>query len=254
MSSGKLAGKVALVTASTEGIGFAIARRLAQDGAKVMISSRKQQNVDAALKSLREESLDVEGVTCHVGKKSDRAKLLEATLSKYGGVDVLVSNAAVSTWFGSTLSTPEDSYDKMFDINVKSSFMLCKEVVPEMEKRGQGSLVLVASIAGFVPFDMIGVYSMTKTALLGMTKVLAPELARDNIRINCLAPGLIKTKFSDALTRNEDAMRHALGNIPMNRLGVPDDISGAASFLASDDSKFMTGETIVIAGGQTSRL
>jgi len=235
-------------------IGFAIARRLAQDGAKVLISSRRQENVDKALKTLRDENLDVEGLTCHVGKASDRTKLIEAAKDKFGGIDVLVSNAAVSTHFGSTLDTPEASFDKMFDINVKSSFMLVKEVVPEMEKRGKGSIALVASIAGFVPFDMIGVYSMTKTTLLGMTKVLAPELAHSNIRINCICPGLIQTKFSDALTNNEHALEIALGQIPMRRLGQPEDMGGAASFLASDDSAFMTGENIVISGGQFSRL
>jgi len=253
-AAGKLAGKVAIVTASTEGIGFAIARRLAQDGAKVMISSRKQDNVDSAVKTLKAENLNVEGIVCHVGKKEHRLNLVKETVKAFGGIDVLVSNAAVSTWFGSTLDTPERDFDKMFDINVKSSFMLCKEVVPEMEKRGKGSLILVSSIAAFEPFPMIGVYSMTKTALLGVTKALAPELARDNIRINCIAPGLIQTKFSDALTNNPDALQLALSQIPVGRLGQPDDIGGAASFLASDESSFMTGETLVVAGGATSRL
>ncbi|XP_059148915.1 dehydrogenase/reductase SDR family member 4-like [Physella acuta] len=250
----KLAGKVAIVTASTEGIGFAIARRLGQDGAKVMISSRKQQNVEKALAALRKENLNVEGMVCHVGKKEDRQRLFKETVSKYGGIDILVSNAAVSTYFGPTLLTPEESFDKMFDINVKSSFMLCQEAVPEMVKRGSGSIVLITSIAGYVPFELIGVYSITKTALLGIVKALSPELAKQNIRINGLAPGIIKTKFSSALTSNESAKMQAEINIPMGRLGEPEDCSGAVSFLVSDDSKFMTGETIVVAGGATSRL
>ncbi|GFR82025.1 dehydrogenase/reductase SDR family member [Elysia marginata] len=177
-----------------------------------------------------------------------------ATKAKFGGVDILVSNAAASTHFGPTLSIPEESYDKMFDINVKSTFMLCKEIVPELERRGSGSLLLVASIAGFVPFNMIGVYSMTKTALLGMVKVLAPEMAQMNIRINGLAPGLIETKFSHGLTSNESAKEYALSQIPLGRLGQPEDCAGIASFLVSDDAKFMTGENVVVSGGQMSRL
>ncbi|XP_005111190.1 dehydrogenase/reductase SDR family member 4 isoform X1 [Aplysia californica] len=252
--AGKLAGKVAIVTASTDGIGFAIARRLAQDGAKVMVSSRKQNNVDNAVKALKQENLNVEGLVCHVAKKEDRSKLFNETVKKFGGIDVLVSNAASSTYFGPTLNTPEDSYDKMFDLNVKSSFMLCKEVVPEMEKRGSGSMILVSSIAAYTPMSMIGIYSLTKTALLGLNKVLAPELAAHNIRINCIAPGIIKTKFSNALTQNEDALNVALSTIPLGRLGTPEECSGAASFLASDDSAYMTGETIVVSGGMTGRL
>ncbi|GFN92381.1 dehydrogenase/reductase sdr family member [Plakobranchus ocellatus] len=249
-AAAKLAGKVAIVTASTEGIGFAIARRLGQDGAKVMISSRKQKNVDAAVQTLRKENLDVEGVVCHVGKNEDRKKLLEETSAKFGGVDILVSNAAASTFFGPTLNTPEEAYDKMFDTNVKSSFMLCKEVVPEMVKRGSGSLLIVASIAAFNPFNMIGVYSLTKTALLGMVKVLAPELAQQNIRINGLAPGLIETKFSNALTSNEAAKDFMLANIPMGSeitLGNLDDISRLKINGENLNNLRYTDDTVLIA-------
>ncbi|KAH9515668.1 Dehydrogenase reductase SDR member 4 [Bulinus truncatus] len=253
-SLAKLAGKVAVVTASTEGIGFAIARRLAQDGAKVMISSRKQPNVDKAVKQLKSENLNVEGVVCHVSKKEDRLKLLKETTEKFGGVDILVSNAAVSTHFGPTLNTTEDSFDKMFEINVKSTFMLCKEFVPEIEKRGSGSIIVVSSIAGFVPFEFIGVYSITKTALLGLVKTLSPELAKMNIRINGIAPGIIDTKFSQALTGSKDAVDYALSKIPLGRFGAPEDCAGIVSFLASDDSKYITAENIVISGGSQSRL
>ncbi|KAK0041457.1 dehydrogenase/reductase SDR family member 4 [Biomphalaria pfeifferi] len=253
-SLAKLAGKVAVVTASTEGIGFAIARRLAQDGAKVMISSRKQQNVDKALKQLKKENLNVEGLVCHVAKQEDRLKLLQETTSKFGGVDILVSNAAVSTHFGPTLNTTEESFDKMFEINVKSTFMLCKEFVPEIEKRGSGSIIVVSSIAGYSPFEFIGAYSITKTALLGLVKTLSPELARMNIRINGIAPGIIDTKFSQALTSSNDAVEYSKAKIPLGRFGEPDECSGIVSFLASDDSSYMTGENIVIAGGAQSRL
>ncbi|CAL1530675.1 unnamed protein product [Lymnaea stagnalis] len=142
----------------------------------------------------------------------------------------------------------------MFEVNVKSSFMLCQETVPEMEKRGSGAIIIVSSIAGLVPFEFIGAYSITKSALLGMVKALAPELAKLNIRINGLAPGIIKTKFSKALMGDPSAAEYALAKIPLGRFGEPEDCAGAASFLVSDDSKYITGENIVIAGGTTSRL
>uniref|UniRef100_A0A0B7A4T2 Dehydrogenase/reductase SDR family member 4 n=1 Tax=Arion vulgaris TaxID=1028688 RepID=A0A0B7A4T2_9EUPU len=142
----------------------------------------------------------------------------------------------------------------MFDINVKSSFLLCQEVVPEMEKRGGGSIILVTSIAAYSPSQVIGVYSITKTTLIGMVKTLGPELASKNIRINGLAPGIIQTKFSSALTRSQDAKDAVLSTIPLGRLGEPQDCAGAASFLVSDDSSWMTGETIVVAGGAASHL
>ncbi|XP_076449875.1 dehydrogenase/reductase SDR family member 4-like [Babylonia areolata] len=250
----KLAGKVAIVTASTEGIGLAIARRLCQDGAKVMISSRKQKNVDGAVTQLRNESLDVAGVVCHVANKEHRARLIEETVSKFGGIDILVSNAAANPYFGTLLDTPEAAWDKIFDTNVKATFFLCKDVVPYLEKRGGGSIVLVSSRAGFVPETTIGAYSISKTALLGLTKALAPELASSNIRVNCLAPGLIKTKFSKALWESDSTLEEIHRGIPMHRAGVPEECAGVVSFMVSEDSSYMTGETIVVSGGLSSRL
>lgn len=252
----RLAGKVAIVTASTDGIGFAIAKRLCQDGAKVMISSRKQQNVDAALQRLKDENLQAAGVVCHVAKQADRAKLIDETVKQFGGIDILVSNAAVNPYYGTLLATPEDAWDKIFETNVKATFLLCKEIVPYLAKRGSGSIVIVSSIGGYsyTPLSLIGAYSVSKTALFGLTKALAPELAQDNIRVNCLAPGIIKTKFSKALTENDDSANIALQTIPLRRFGVPEDCAGTVAFMVSDDSAYMTGETIVVSGGMTSRL
>ncbi|XP_036740549.1 dehydrogenase/reductase SDR family member 4-like isoform X4 [Manis pentadactyla] len=191
-----LANKVALVTASTEGIGFAIARRLAQDGAHVVVSSRKQQNVDQAVATLQGEGLSVMGTVCHVGKAEDRERLVATALNLYGGIDILISNAAVSPFFGNLLDATEDVWDKILGINVKAAALMTKAVVPEMEKRGGGSVVIVASIAAYNAFPGLGPYNVSKTALLGLTKNLALELAQKNIRVNCLAPGLIKTNFS----------------------------------------------------------
>lgn len=250
----RLEGKVAIVTASTEGIGFAIAKRLAQDGAKVVISSRKEKNVCSAVEQLKDLGLDVAGTTCHVGKSEDRQKVIDLAVTQYGGLDILVSNAAVNPFFGRILDCPEDMWDKIFDINVKTAFLLFKECVPLMEERGGGAAIFISSIGGFQPLPFLGPYSVSKTALLGLTKCLANEVAADNIRVNCVAPGLVKTKFASALTDNDNIADKVLENIPLNRFGVSDDIGGIVSFLASQDAAYITGENIVVAGGTQSRL
>lgn len=210
-------GKVAIVTASTEGIGFGIAQRLARDGCKVMISSRKQANVEKALGLLKADNLDVAGVTCHVGKAEDREKLLGETLTQFGGVDFLISNAAVNPTYGSILDVTEDQWSKIFDVNVKSSFLLAKQVVPEMSKRKNGSIVFISSIGGLHPMPMIGAYSVSKTALLGLTKALSFECAPRGIRVNCIAPGVVRTKFASALTESEEISEMVLSNLHIKR-------------------------------------
>lgn len=251
----RLEGKVAIVTASTDGIGYAIADRLAGDGAKVMVSSRKQNNVEKAVDSLRRRhgSEAVYGTVCHVGKSEDRKRIMEEVISTFGSLDILVSNAAVNPTVGPTLDTPESAWDKILDINVKAAALLVKEAYPHLQKNG-GSVVFVSSIGGYSPFNVLGPYSVSKTALLGLTKVLADELALDNIRVNCIAPGIIKTRFSSALWSNESVANVALKQIPLNRFGESHDCSGAVSFLCSDEASYITGETIVIAGGTKSRL
>ncbi|XP_008069889.1 dehydrogenase/reductase SDR family member 4 isoform X3 [Carlito syrichta] len=215
-----LTNKVALVTASTDGIGFAIARRLAQDGAHVVISSRKQQNVDRAVATLKGEGLSVTGTVCHVGKAEDRERLVATVLN----------------------------------INVKATALMTTAVVPEMEKRGGGSVVIVASVAAFVPFPALGPYNVSKTALLGLTKNLAIELAPRNIRVNCLAPGLIKTNFSRVLWMDKEREESIKETIRIRRIGTPEDCAGIVSFMCSEDASYITGETVVVAGGIPSRL
>ncbi|XP_058038322.1 dehydrogenase/reductase SDR family member 4-like [Ahaetulla prasina] len=259
MSSGgpagrSLAEKVALVTASTEGIGLAIARRLAQDGAHVLVSSRKQANVDRAVAELQAEKLSVSGSVCHVGKAEDRRRLVDTAVERYGGIDILVSNAAVNPFFGSILDASEEVWDKILDINVKATALLASLVVPHMQKRGSGSIVIVSSLAGYMPFPSLGPYNVSKTALLGLTRNLASELAPHNIRVNCLAPGLIRTKFSSAFWQDENAERGILENMRVKRIGVPSDCSGIVSFLCSADAEYINGETVVVAGGASSRL
>ncbi|KFO27492.1 Dehydrogenase/reductase SDR family member 4 [Fukomys damarensis] len=249
-----LANKVALVTASTDGIGFAISRRLAQDGAHVVISSRKQQNVDRAVATLKGEELSVTGTVCHVGKAEDRKQLVAMAVKLHGGIDILVSNAAVNPFVGNLMDVTEDVWDKVLNVNVKATALLIKEVVPEMEKRGGGSVVIVSSIGAFYPLPGLCPYNVSKTALLGLTKNLALELAQKNIRVNCLAPGLIKTNFSNMLWADkarEDSIKESMH---IMRIGKPEECAGIVSFMCSEDASYISGETVVVGGGTPSRL
>lgn len=250
----RLSGKVAVVTASTDGIGYAIARRLAKEGAKIVISSRKEKNVSEALCKLQSEGLTVTGRVCHVGKESDRKKLYEEAVNKFGGIDILISNAATNPAVGPVLECSEAAWDKTFEINVKASYLLAKEVLPFLRKRGGGKIVFVSSIGGLQPFNLLGTYSVTKTALIGLTKTAAQDLANENITVNAVAPGIIKTKFSATLHENESAAEQGLSQIPMGRFGESDDVAGVVAFLVSEDARYMTGETVVVAGGMRSRL
>ncbi|XP_031564743.1 dehydrogenase/reductase SDR family member 4-like [Actinia tenebrosa] len=252
--SRRLDGKVAVVTASTEGIGLSIAQQLGRDGAKIVVSSRKQDNVIKATAALEKEGIDVLGIMCHVGKSEHRKNLVQRTLSHFGGIDILVSNAAANPVFGSILQTSEEAWDKIFEVNVKSSFLLAKEMVPHMEKRGGGSIVFISSIGGYHPLQGLGAYCVSKTALFGLTKVLATECADFGVRVNCVAPGIIKTRFSAALWKNEAMHEEVAKQIPLKRLGKSEEVGGTVSFLCSDQASYLTGETIVIGGGMTSRL
>jgi len=251
----RLDGKVAIVTASTDGIGLSIARRLAADGANVMISSRKRSNVESAVKTLQSEFGDkIAGQRCHVGHAEHRQSLLDMTIQRWGGVDILVSNAAVNPYFGMTIDCPEEAWDRIFDTNVKASFLLSKLCVPEIRKRGGGNVVFVSSIAAYTPIPGLGPYSISKTALLGLTKALSSELACDSIRVNCVCPGVVKTKFSSALTETDSVAEEIMRDIPQQRFGEPSDIAGTVSFLCSEDASYITGESIVVSGGMKSRL
>uniref|UniRef100_A0A1A9ZMI0 Dehydrogenase/reductase SDR family member 4 n=1 Tax=Glossina pallidipes TaxID=7398 RepID=A0A1A9ZMI0_GLOPL len=250
----RLEGKVAIVTASTDGIGFAIAKRLAQEGANVVISSRKQNNVDRAVEELRKLQLNVVGLKCHVGDAKDRKELFEGTIRKYGKLNILVSNAATNPAVGGVLDCDEGVWDKIFDVNVKSSYLLAKEALPWLRKEKNSNIVFVSSIAGYDAFELLGAYSVSKTALIGLTKAAAKDLASEGIRVNCLAPGIIKTKFSKSLYESKTAEEVVLARIPMRRLGMPEEMAGIVAFLVSDDASYITGESIVAAGGMSARL
>ncbi|NXN92014.1 DHRS4 reductase, partial [Rhinopomastus cyanomelas] len=249
-----LAGKVALVTAGTAGIGLAVAEALAGSGARVVLSSRRAPHVEAAVGQLRGQGLDVCGVVCHVGQPHGRQALLDKALDTYGGVDILVSNAAVNPTFGPTMETDERHWEKIFQVNVTAAAMLVKLVVPHMEKRGGGAIVLVSSIAGYQPMMLLGPYSVSKSALLGLVKVLAPELRPLNIRLNGVAPGLIQTRFSSALWEDEATRKQVMAQMGIDRIGTPQEVAAAVTFLCSPAASYITGETLVVAGGAPSRL
>ncbi|XP_037357831.1 dehydrogenase/reductase SDR family member 2, mitochondrial-like isoform X2 [Talpa occidentalis] len=245
---GVLANRVAVITGSTDGIGFAIARRLAQDGAHVVISSRKQQNVDRAVEALKAEGLRVTGTVCHVGKTEDRERLVATVQEHCGGVDILVCNAGVNPLVGSTLESDVGVWDKILDVNVKSPALLLSQLLPHMENRGNGSVILVSSVSAYMPLSMLGVYNVSKTALLGLTKTLALELAPKDIRVNCLVPGVIKTDFSKVLHDNEVFWNNLKAQMQLQRMGRPEDCAGIVSFLCSPEASYITGESIVVAG------
>lgn len=252
--SARLKGKVAVVTASTEGIGFAIAKRLGEEGASVVISSRKEDNVKKAIAQLRGDGISVEGMVCHVGNLEHRKKIFELAISKFGGIDILVSNAAVNPAVAPILEVDEKVWDKIFDVNVKTSWLLAKEVYPELVKRGGGSIVFISSIAAYQPVEPLGAYSVSKTALLGLTKAIANEVVHENIRVNSVAPGIVATKFAAAITESEAAKEKSLSIVPMQRYGKPAEIAGAVAFLVSNDASYITGETLVVAGGTFAHL
>uniref|UniRef100_A0A0D6QXV1 Tropinone reductase-like 3 n=1 Tax=Araucaria cunninghamii TaxID=56994 RepID=A0A0D6QXV1_ARACU len=244
-------GKVAVVTASTQGIGFAIAERFGLEGASVVVSSRKQRNVEEAVEKLRGKGIDVLGIPCHVSDRDQRKRLIQSTIDKYGHIDILVSNAAANPTVDPILEIPESVLDKLWEINVKAAILLVQEAAPHMSK--ESSIVMISSIAGYQPQPTMTMYGVTKTALLGLTKALASELAPE-IRVNTVAPGFVPTHFADFLVRNEDIKRGIEEKTLLGRLGKTSDMASAVAFLASSDASYITGETLVVAGGVPSRL
>ncbi|XWS19346.1 hypothetical protein CRYUN_Cryun31cG0007500 [Craigia yunnanensis] len=244
-------GKVAIVTASTQGIGHSIAERLGLEGASVVISSRKQKNVYEAVEKLKNKGIQVLGVVCHVSNAQQRKNLIKKTVEKYGKIDVVVSNAAVNPSVNPLLQIPESIIDKLWEVNVKATVLLLQEAAPHLQKGS--SVVLISSIAGFRPPIGMAMYGVTKTALLGLTKALAAEMAPDT-RVNCVVPGFVPTNFAAYITKDEAVRKTAEEKTLLQRLGTPEDMAAATAFLASDDACYITGETLVVAGGIPSRL
>lgn len=249
----RLEGKIALVTAATAGIGLGIVTRLAQEGAHVVLCSRKAANVDATVASLQARNLSVSGMACHVGDSKQIQDLISFVERTHGRLDILVSNAAVNPTSGPILHMDESALDKILDVNIKSAVLLAKYAVPIMPK---GScLVFVSSYSAYNPMPPIAFYAVSKTALIGLTKALAEELGpHEGIRVNCVAPGIVPTKFAAALVDSKEAEEVSVSKTLLGRLGTPGEIASAVAFLCSEDASYVTGETLVVAGGMQSRL
>jgi NAD(P)-dependent dehydrogenase (short-subunit alcohol dehydrogenase family) len=246
-----LTGKVALVTGSTRGIGLAIARQFAARGARVVISSRKAEACEAAKDAIVAAGGEALAVPCNIGHKTQLQALVDATLSAYGTIDVLVCNAAINPYYGPLASIPDDAYDKIMNSNVRSNLWLCNMVYPAMTAAGGGAIVIVSSIAGIKGSRLLGAYGLSKAADSQLARNLAVEWGPQNIRVNALAPGVIKTDFAKALYADPETERFVTSQYPLGRLGNVDDISGVAVMLASRAGSFISGQTLVIDGGTT---
>jgi len=241
-------GKVAIVTGASKGIGHAIAHTLCQAGAKVVVSSRKQKAIDNVAEKLTSEGFEATAIACNMGSIYEIQLLVEKTIKQYGRIDIIVNNAAANPVYGPVEDTEEWAFDKIMNVNVKGPFELCKRALPHLQKDG-GSIINISSIGGVTPEPAIGIYSVSKAALISLTKVMAKEWAHKNVRANVICPGLIKTKFSEALWSNEKVVKKMLSSLPIARIGQTEDIAGLALFLASNASAYTTGSVHMADGG-----
>ena len=246
-----LKGKVAVVTGASKGIGEAIALALGQAGAQVIVSSRKQEAVDEVAQSFQQQGIEATGMACNTGNVDEIEQLVEGAIAQYGGIDILVNNAATNPAFGPMADMEAWAFDKIIDVNLKGPFELSRRAYRQMKQRGGGSIINISSIGGVSPEPFLGIYSVSKAALISLTKVQAKEWGADGVRANVICPGLIKTKFSEALWSNESILKHTLRQLPIARVGTAEEISGLALFLASDAGAYCTGGVFTADGGYT---
>lgn len=244
-----LSGKVAIVTGSSKGIGESIAKALAQYGASVLISSRNQEAVEQVASSFRADGLEAHGIACHVGSEEQIDALIEGTVGKYGGVDILVNNAAINPTYGPLVENGVDIFDKVMSVNVRGCHYLSNKCHPIMKERGGGSIINISSVEGLKPSQGLGIYSVSKAALIMLTKSQAKEWGVDGIRSNAICPGLIKTKLSSGLWQNDQIRSQFENFLPSGRIALPDEMAGLAVFLASEASSYATGGVFTNDGG-----
>lgn len=251
MMNFSLAGKVAVVTGASRGIGEAIALAYARAGASVVLASRKLEGLEAIAGAIRAAGGEATPIATHMGEIDGVRALIQQAVERYGGIDIVVNNAATNPYFGPLLASEEGAWDKTFDVNLRGYFYLIREAAPVLGARGGGKVINMASIAGLVPQPGMGLYSLTKSAVVMLTKVLAVELAPQKIQVNAIAPGFIKTRFSQAIWGDEQVNAMVTGQTPAQRIGTVDDLTGLALYLASSASDFTTGQIITVDGGLT---
>jgi NAD(P)-dependent dehydrogenase (short-subunit alcohol dehydrogenase family) len=246
-----LTGKVAVVTGSSRGIGRSIAETMARMGARVVISSRKGEACEPVAEAIRDTGGEAVVIPCNISRRNEVEALIRGAEDKLGPVDILVCNAAVNPYYGPLGEIPDEAFDKIMGANVKSNLWLCSLAIPGMAARGGGAVIIVSSIAGIRGTEMIGAYGISKAADFALCRNLAVEWGPKNVRVNCIAPGLVKTDFARALWEDEKALERRNRATPLRRIGAPDEIGGVASFLASPAASFITGQVIVADGGVT---
>jgi NAD(P)-dependent dehydrogenase (short-subunit alcohol dehydrogenase family) len=248
-----LSGQTALITGSTKGIGKAIASRMAQYGAKVVVSSRKADVCDAVAAEINEKWADRGGsataIPCHIGHKEQLQALVNQTEDQLGPIDILVPNAAVNPYYGPSKDMPDSAWDKIMETNVRSTFWLCNMVIPGMAERGKGAVTIIASISGLQGSVELFAYAVSKVAEHQVARNFALEYGDKGVRVNAIAPGLIKTDFAKALWTDPVRLERVNSKLPLRRLGDPDEIAGAALFLSSKAGGYMTGQVINVDGG-----
>jgi NAD(P)-dependent dehydrogenase (short-subunit alcohol dehydrogenase family) len=250
MSLFDLADKVAVITGSSKGIGRAIAERLAEHGAKVVISSRRAGACEEVAAAVRANGAEAFAHPCNVSRKEDLKGLVEATLAHWGRIDILVCNAAANPHYGPLAAISDEAMEKTLTTNVKSIVWLSNLVLPQMVERRDGVILIISSVGSFIGSDVLGFYNMSKAAEQSLARSLAYEWGENNIRVNCIAPGLIKTDFSRALWQDADVLARRTATSALKRMGEADEIAGTAVFLAARAGSFITGQTIVVDGGR----
>ncbi len=251
MSIFDLTGKTAIITGSSKGIGRAIAEQMALFGAQVVVSSRKAPACEEVVAGIKQAGGKAVAIPAHIGDKAALQNLVDSTLKTFGKVDILVCNAAVNPYYGPLAKISDEAFDRIMDSNIRSNLWLCNMVLPGMAERKEGAVVIVSSIGGLRGSSMLGAYGISKAGDMQLARNLAVEWGEHNIRVNAIAPGLVRTDFARALWENKDVLAQTLKQSPLGMIGEPVDIAGTAILLASKAGRFITGQTLVVDGGVT---